>query len=310
MATQEVYYLIFGAVLLVIVFVVVLLLAIQRLRRRKAQLLNELKNSPRLNADRAYNRLAMARREAEILSKQGTDVARARELIAQSQSAFDLGQNERSYELAQSAHEALVSTRQGVSLPSAPAPDPMSPRASSRPAPTAGGAGTPPLASGSTATPPLPSTGVPRNRIESQFEMRMLDSDIASARTSHPNEPATLAALEFQRQAQTAFDQGQFTEAFRFALKGRRGLGGNVEAVPPGSGPKAAETAAGPLDPALAAERAASSSRCPNCGYPTTADDVFCRGCGTPRSPATCPRCGTPRTPSDTFCGRCGERFS
>lgn len=310
MATEQVYLLIFGAVVLTVVFVAVLLLAIQRLRRRKAQLLRDLKNSPRLNADRAYNRLAMARREADILANQGNDVRPARALIAQSQSAFDLGQTERSYELAQSAHESLVSARQGLALPSSPAPEPLSPRTSSRPLPAAS-AVAPGAPASEPSTPPVPpATGLPRNRVESQFEMRLLESDLASAQRNRPSEPATRAAIDFQKRAQASFAAGQYTEAFGFALKGRRGLGGNVEAVAPGPNPRAPEAATGPLDPRVAAERAASSSRCPNCGYPTTPDDVFCRGCGTPRAPAACPRCGTPRTPADTFCGRCGERFS
>jgi hypothetical protein len=311
MATEQVYLLIFGAVILVVVFVAVLLLAIQRLRRRKAQLLSDLKNSPRLNSDRAFNRLAMARREADILGAQGTDVARARELIAQSQSSFDMGQNERSYELAQSAHEALVTARQGRPLASsAPVSQPMTPRSGTR-TPAMEPTGPAPGSTVSSTEAPVPvATGLPRNRVESQFEMRLLDSDLGSAKARHPNEPATLAAIDFQAKAQTAFAAGQYTEAFRFALKGRRGLGGNVEAVAPGPGPRPSGVGPVALDPGGAADRAASGARCPNCGYPTTPDDVFCRGCGAPRAPATCPRCGTPRTPADTFCGRCGERFS
>lgn len=311
MATEQVYLLLFGAVVLVVVFVAVLLLAIRRLRRRKAQLLSDLKNSPRLNSDRAFNRLAMARREADILAQQGTEVSRARELIAQSQSAFDLGQNERSYELAQSAHEALVSARQGRPLLASAAPaEPMTPRSGTRTAPPPEGVSGA-LSSGSPlASRPPPSTGLPRNRLESQFEIRMLDAELEVARSSRPSEPATLVGIAFQAQAQAAFAAGQYTEAFRFALKGRRGLGGNIEGVAPGPGSRSPDAVSGPLDPSRTAETAASAVRCPNCGYPTTPDDVFCRGCGSPRSPASCPRCGTPRTPADTFCGRCGERFN
>ncbi len=303
MATQEVYILLFGAVVLIIVFVAVLLYAIQRLRRRKTQLLDELKNSPRLNADRAFNRLEMARREADILGRQGTDLTRARELIAQSQSALDLRQFERSYELAQSAHESLVTSRFGprtaVPLPSQ---ELLIPRTTTRP---------PPGAASSSSLPPPAQTGLPRNRMESQFEMRLLASDLEPAKQTRPSDPATLAGIDLQEKARKAFVAEQYTEALRFALKGRRGLGGNVESVAPGPGPRPT-TDGGVIraDPAQAAENAASGSRCPDCGYPTTPDDVFCRGCGAPRGPGSCPRCRTPRTPADTFCGRCGERFS
>ncbi|MGI0129840.1 MAG: zinc ribbon domain-containing protein [Thermoplasmata archaeon] len=309
MATEQVYLLVFGAVALIVVVVAVLLLAIQRLRRRKAQLLSDLQSSARLDPDRSFNRLAMARREAEIVGAQGTDVTHARELIARSQSAFDLSQFDRSYELAQSAHETLVSARLGRS-PTAPssAPEPMTPRSGPQ-IPSRDTAL--PLAPASASGAPLPAGGgLPRNRVESQFEMRMLDSDLERAQLVHPAEPATRAAVDFQSKAQAAFAAEQYTEAFRYALKGRRGLGGNVERVALGPAARAGEPLDGTLDPNSSAERAASAARCPHCGYPTTSDDVFCRGCGTPRAPAACPRCGTARTPADTFCGRCGERFS
>jgi cell division septation protein DedD len=311
-ATQEVYYVLFGAIVLVIIFVAFLLLALQRLKRRKTQLLSDLKNSPRLNSDRAFNRLAMARREAEIVARQGIDVTRARELIAQSQSALDLRQFERSYELAQSAHESLVAARQGRPLSSATAParEPMASRSAPPPVTTAGPSpALPPSAAG--------GSGVPANRVQSSFEMHLLDSELAAARLNRPNDPATATAADFQAQAQSAFDSARYTDALRLALKGRRGLGGNVESVPPGPGthlsispPGAGDAMGAALDPGASAERAASAARCPDCGYPITPDDLFCRGCGTTRAPPTCSRCGTPRTPADTFCGRCGERFS
>jgi Double zinc ribbon len=303
--SEGVYVVLFVAVVLVILFVALLLLAIQRLRRRKTQLLDDLKSSPRLNSDRAFNRLEMARREAAVLSRQGVEISRARELIAQSQAALDLRQFERAYERAQSAHEALVAARQGRPLAAAtPTREPMSPRSGSMG----------PDGSSATALPSTPApTGLPKNRAESQFEMRLLDSDVESAKQSKPSDPATLAATDFQGKAQAAFDSGEYTEALRLALKGRRGLGGKVETVAPGPSSRplgGASSPNDPQDPGATAERAASATRCSSCGYPTTPDDVFCRGCGSPRAPAACPRCGTPRTPADTFCGRCGERFS
>ncbi len=310
MATEQVYVLLFGAVVLVIVFVGVLLFALQRLRRRKAQLLSELNRSPRLDADRAFNRLEMARREADIVARQGTDVSPARDLVAQAQAALDLRQFDRAYELAQSAHESLVAARQGR-LPSAPVPssEPMSPRSTPRTA-TSVGVFSPPSARSAAPLVTAPTPAPARNRMESQFEMRLLDADLETAKQARPSEPATIAGLEFQSKARTAFTAGEYTDAFRYALKGRRGLGGKVETVAPGPGTRISDVTGESADPAQAAETAASAARCSSCGYPTTPEDVFCRGCGAPRVPSSCPRCGTPRTPNDTFCGRCGERFS
>ena len=137
--------------------------------------------------------------------------------------------------------------------------------------------------------------------------MRLLDLDLATAKKNRPSDPGTLAGVDFQSKAQTAYDAGQYTEAFRFALKGRRGLGGNVETVAPGPATRGLTSPVGPLDPAQAAESAASAARCPSCGYPTTPEDVFCRGCGAPRTSSACPRCGTS---TSTVCTRCRVRES
>ena len=317
---NELYVLLFVAVLLAIVVAGVLLFVIQRLKRRRAQLLADLNTPSRLLPDRAFNRLEMARREIAILARQGTDVARARELVAQSQSAFDLRQFSRSYELAQSAHEALVHARQGVPLPSAAGTTPV--------AGNGGASGPdPPGESGEAAArdpsrtapsvalsgePPAPAPRIPHNRMESQFQLRLLDSDLERARADRPSAAATTTATGLRAQAQGAFDREEYTDALRLALKGRRELGGDLGTV--AVSPSAPTTRGGgngaALDPASAAEEAASASRCPQCGYPSQADDAFCRGCGLPRQSLVCPGCGASRGPSDTFCGRCGQRFS
>ncbi len=305
--SEEIYEITVAVIALGLVAVGLGLWTLQRLRRRKEQILRELKHSPRLDADRAFNRIAMARREADIVARQGKDVGRAREQIADAQSALDRHDSARAYELANKAHDSLVDSFRaptvGAPLLSAD-PVPSLARSASpvsaRPAPT--GTASP--------SPPAPVAPVPRNRMEAQFELRLLDAEVDEAKGRRPNEPATIAAIDLQTKAHVSFDQGQFADAFRYALKGRRGLGGKVEAIAPSPGTAPGNGGVAPVDPALAAEDAASAARCPSCGYPVTAADQFCRGCGVPRTPTACPKCGTPRAPSDTFCGSCGQRFS
>jgi hypothetical protein len=315
---NDLYLLLAVAVALGAIVVGVLLFTMRRLRQRRAQLLNELGAGAPFGEDRAFNRLEMARREVAILARQGTDVHQAREQIGLAETAFRARQYPQAYELAQSAHESLVRARRG---PVTAAPETTAPAASPRatPSPVAGtplpAAGTSP-AGRDGAGPTVVSRPAP-NRVESQFQLRLLDGELAEARASHPNAPATVAAVEFRSQAQVAFDSGNFTDALRIALKARRGLGGKVESLPLSPGAPVAGTGNGSdspnvdgADPTASAERAAGSSRCPQCGYPVATDDVYCRGCGTPRVPIACPRCGAARSASDTFCGRCGERFS
>ncbi len=322
---SDIYIVLALAVVLSAIVIGVLLLLIRRLRQRRSQLLQELGGGSLFGPDRAYNRIQMARREVDILARQGTDVARARELVDQADAAYRARQYPRAYDLAQSAHESLVRVRSGVTpltstsrsdapdSGSAPFAGPSLARATAPgPTPMAAPGGMPP-GDGVPGTGALAPPRIAPHRAESQFEIRLLDSELETARAANPTAPATLAAVDFRSQAQTAFDAGNYTEALRLALKGRRGLGSRVEtlALTPAAGTATSgDLAGGPLDAASTAERAASSSRCPHCGYPTTPDDAFCRGCGSSRAPTTCPRCEAPRAPADSFCGRCGERFS
>ena len=293
--------------------VALLLFLVKRLRDRRDQLLHELHDRPELVQDRAFNRIAMARREAEILGRQGRDVGRARELIATAQAAFDTRSYNRAYESAQFAHESLVHSRSPPPGPARPGPSaaplPSSPVSAG---PLPGGSG--PWATGSAAAP---GGALPRNRAEAQFQLRLLDQELDPARNGRSAAPEMAEAVAGRDRAKAAFDRGDFTEAFRSALRARRALGGTVEGLPPsptfrspaGSGADASAPSAAP-DAAESAMRVAGAGRCPECGFPLLPDDRFCRGCGSQRSPMACPKCGAGRTPADTFCGRCGERFS
>ena len=297
-------------VVLAIIVVGLLLWMLQRLRARRTKILSELKDQPQLNQDRAFNRLAMARREAVILAGQGVDVHRAQELIAESQGAFDLRQYDRAYQVAQSAHEALVNARQqGPLAPSAPLP-------SKGIAPAAGPLTmeTGPASVPSTAAPVPAAAAIPKNRAESQFQIRLLGDELGGLPTRRAQDHAGVEAAALLNQASAAFDRGEFTEAFRLALRGRRTLGSTVESLPAtgsAAGVAGATPNGGPAppDPTQAAEATASAERCPDCGYPTLAGDAFCRGCGRPRTPLTCPSCGAPRGGDEPFCGQCGARF-
>lgn len=294
-----------------------LLYLLRRLRDRRAKLLGELENRPQLNQDRAFNRLAMARREATILAGQGVDIHRAQELIAEAQGAFDTHQYDHAYRAAQSAHEALVNARQqgsrvvGATPPTSGTATPLP----SGPPPSA--ASTVVLPSGPTASAastPLPPSGpgLPKNRAESQFQIRLLEEELEALPSRRAKDHAATDAAEFRRQATSAFEKGDYTDAFRLALKGRRALGGSIESLPASNPPTSSEPReAGPAgtDAASTAESVADAQRCPDCGYPALSGDAFCRGCGRPRAPLTCPACGAPRGADESFCGRCGSRF-
>lgn len=291
----------------VVVVAIVMVATFHLLRNYRMRRLREVRgggNEPRTAGDRAYNRLALARREADLLAAQGGDVERARQLIDLANRSLDARAFDRAYELAQAAHETLVrerrETAQATSPPSTPTPPtlPGSAAQSGRPASPAG------------ATPAAPA--VPKNRAEAQFQLHLFEQDLATAAKGPGDRAVADGARELYVQAHAAFSRGDFQEAFRLALRGRRQIGARVESLgpsaPPPAGSKATVASSAP-DAAETAEAAATGERCPTCGHPAVKGDAFCRGCGAPRVPTTCPRCGSPRTPADAFCGRCGERY-
>ncbi len=302
--------------ILTVVLIGVAFYVLRRLRARRQHLHGDSPPTPEVASDRAFNRLAMARTEVDVLERQGVDVGRARDLVHLSEASFGRREFDRAYELAQSAHESLVVARRGAKSgaprPSAPVPtaplllDPKSAVA--------------PPATGTRADPPISPepamSKVPKNRVESQFEMRLLDGDLEAANRDRPSQAGTQRAAKLRKDAQAAYDRADYTEAFRLALRGRREVGGKVEtldlgpplssAATPGSAAASPESA----NPMLEAERVAGSERCPQCGHPNLSSDAFCRGCGIPTAPAACPKCGEPRRKIDTFCGRCGQKFA
>ena len=257
----------------------------------------------------------MARTEADLLERQGVDVARARQLIGLAESSFGTRQFDRAFDLAQSAHNTLVAARKAPkTAPPAQPPAPAAPSPAPAPfRPTV----LLPAAGANAVDPPGPTVSkVPKNRAESHFELGLLERDLETAKRERPKQNGTRKGEATRAVAQAAYDRADYTEAFRLALKGRREVGGRVETLAPagsvrttGGSPEAPEAPLTSDTPAQVAETVASAERCPQCGHPTQSSDAFCRGCGTPRVPATCPKCGSARLATDTFCGVCGRRY-
>jgi hypothetical protein len=301
----EAYLVLAAGIVLIVVVVFASLHFLRGYRVRRLQELREQGSSPTMRSDRAYNRLVLARREAELFAAQGGDVAQARQLIDLSDRSLKAHSYDRAYELAQAAHETLVKARReplrarpDSSAP--PTPDPPTPGVPVGPAA--------PVASTPRSVAPAPP--VPKNRVEAQFELRLFERDLAQATKAGPAGTEVAEARQLYVQAHAAFSRADYPEAFRLSLKGRRRVGGHVESL--GLPTAAPATPGGPMaaDPTQAAEEVAAQGRCPACGHPNVPGDLFCRGCGAARTPATCPSCGTARKPADTFCGRCGARFA
>ena len=53
--------------------------------------------------------------------------------------------------------------------------------------------------------------------------------------------------------------------------------------------------------------RASVTGKCPKCGTPHAAEDVFCAKCGTSLRGVRCPSCGKRAALGDKFCSKCGN---
>ena len=59
-----------------------------------------------------------------------------------------------------------------------------------------------------------------------------------------------------------------------------------------------------------AAQQAAQSRTCPQCGWENPEGTKFCQGCGTQMSqPSFCPNCGQQNPSGTRFCGGCGTKL-
>jgi Double zinc ribbon len=312
MASIDNVYLLVIAVLLIALSFLGFLFALRRLRRRRATLAKELSDAPSLLPDRAYNAIAIARAEAGVLEREGFDVRRQIERLDEAQGLSDRRDFLAAVALARSVHDTMVQIRRTGITPGAgassggavvsgstgPARTPrgrVQPGAGFRPEllPTELG----PEPADDATDPDVPaSQRLPKNRVESQFELELLTEELGRAT---PADGATGEAAAFRGQGSAAFDRGDYTEALRLALRGRRRLGSKVESLasPPAS---VARRAGAP------GSGAAASARCAACGQELRPDDVFCRACGQSRPGGICPRCGAALEGVDQFCGRCG----
>ncbi|MCI4360622.1 MAG: zinc ribbon domain-containing protein, partial [Thermoplasmata archaeon] len=289
-----------------------------RLRRQRAQLANEPTPSREQLEDRAFNQIQIARAAAERLERSGVDLGGVPTLLDNAEKARARGDPDTATALARSAQESLVRLRTtpasrvpvtggdsgapGASaLPSAPSPD-----GAWMNAPTGAG----PVAAEFDPTPPEAPVGrLPKNKAESRFQLSLLDEEVRKAEATAPAAAATTESRHIHDDGRSAFDRGDYTEALRLGLRGRRRVGGRLETLAPSratqSEPGDDDVAPPPSSPPDRSGQGVPPT-CGSCGAPLKASDGFCRACGTPRHGARCAKCGESLSGTDKFCGVCG----
>ncbi len=314
-----------GAFVLVVVLVAASFLAYQFLRRRLAarhdQLTDELSKSAHRAEERAHNQLVLCEAELKTLQRDGVPIDGPAHRLTEARAAFARKDYYQAYQISKSVHDAFVSARAGGPVtPAAPgrtgAFDPFDGGVGSSFA--GAGPGSPwagPELAGSAGAgpgPEVPRPAAPKNRMEAHFQITLLREELGRSIRADPKGPGVDAANRSAAAAQSAFDQGDYTEALRLALRTRRALGGHVEALAPtvpeapGGSATVADAAPGRIGPSGPAAGAAPGATCRSCQKPLRPGDKFCRLCGATVGASACPRCGAPREGSDRFCGVCG----
>ncbi|HZY70230.1 MAG TPA: zinc ribbon domain-containing protein [Thermoplasmata archaeon] len=279
-------------------------LAMRRLRHRRATLRGELAISPDTLSDRAHNALSMARAEAKVLARDGYDVGRQVEQLDEAQGMVDRRDLVAAESVARSVHNKFVEMRRTPSgrMPGGTATASPRPLPLITVAPTGGGgfraaelaAVTEPAGDDDVPEMPAVTTRLPKNRVESQFQLELLDEELGRAAGA----PGAAEAVAMRDRARAASARADYTEALRLALKARRQVGGKVESLHVATPVVAwTDSLSAAVGPAL---------RCPSCDRPMLETDRFCRACGRPRGGVNCPRCSAPLEAADAFCGRCG----
>ncbi|MCI4331892.1 MAG: zinc ribbon domain-containing protein [Thermoplasmata archaeon] len=314
--------LVIGISVLSVLLIAFLLYTRQTMRRRSKQLRMELDERPSAKDDRAFNQIRISSAEADVLERTGVEVVHARELLADAQRAYDRHDWDTALRQARSAHESLVALRgrAPLRLPSVlevsrsraagmPATDayPAMLAAPARPGPSGPGSLGSAAGSGDASSP---GARLPKNRAESHFQMTLLAEEIARATAADGSDGRAKDAEQIRSEAQGAYSRGDYTEALRLSLRGRRRIGGRLETLPPTRSTQSESLARTPEPgtptPHGGPEPTGKPSTCSRCGKAVRASDQFCRGCGATLKSSLCPRCGQPLQPEDAFCAGCG----
>ncbi|HEV2449021.1 MAG TPA: zinc ribbon domain-containing protein [Thermoplasmata archaeon] len=258
------------------------------LRRRRRILESEVPLPPE---DRAFNQIRIARAASAHLADQGYAVEAVTESLDSAERRYARRDHAGALRLAQEA-QAKLRRIHADGAPAARTPalslsaeDPGVPDES---------VPVPPTPAESAA--PRPSK-VPKGMVEARFTLNLLEQELAGAESSRPGDPRLGEARNLRDEAQRAFADRRYPEAWSTALRARRRLGAPIEGV---GGPA---TSSGATDP----EASAAPGTCPRCGRALRGGEKFCRGCGASLVAHACPRCGVAVEASDEFCHACGS---
>jgi len=252
--------------------------------------------------DRAYNALNSTKAIANILRERGYDTSPAESLLARAEEEYNYGNYMAAYSLTMSARRILEKIKELE-------PDPAKVMAASVTSPTVerelqyltegeeeGKSEEGEEEEEYYSTSYLIRQKYPENYLQSKFAISVVAAKIEELEEGRVKEVARI----FFQKAQKAFDNEEYTDALKYAIKCRKIIDGEYSVDEALKSEEEGER--------VVVEEAPMGLKCPNCGVEVEEGDKFCWNCGA-RISLICPRCGFEARPEDKFCRNCGVRL-
>lgn len=247
--------------------------------------------------DEAFNAILTTRHVINVVQRSGRDTRAAQSLLEEAKYALQKNEHETAMELAEKARKELVhpSSSQGIAIGPAQDLERVAEEVLATPKNDEN------LYTGTKL--PVDQTG---SYLSAKFELNGAREDLGRAASKGRDVSAAQSLLT---EADSAFEQGNYTKVLSLAVRARKaiGVGGAVETIRLKPQPEEIEEEAPQeMEPAEAMAKA-----CGQCGDPIEQGDAFCGRCGARViSERTCDNCGAKARPSDKFCRKCGGQVA
>ena len=154
---------------------------------------------------------------------------------------------------------------------------------------------------------------MPDNFLQSKFEIKVVEEKILRKEEGEVKQ----AALLYLNKAKESFENKEYTDALRFAIKSNKILDtneipeGGISTIPsPKSEPQEPIQSPPTMDEEAEEEIVEEELHCPNCGAVVKPSDKYCWNCGAKLVFIyKCPNCGAEVSSEDNYCRNCGYKL-
>ncbi len=289
--------------ILAVIMMVVAYVMLAFMRKSKLKKLSE-EADPK---EDAYNQIQMLRGMVRMMKERNYNVGAVENMVAKAQKAYDMENYAECIEIVNNAKRMLTRIREET-----PVEDGLSPRVAEEMKIIRK------IEESSPKEAELPTPlhelekDLPENFLQSKFEIRVVEGKLVDYEEGELKQ----AALLYLSRAKKAFDNEDYTEALRLAVKSNRILEtGEIpeERMEPETHevPVKPEPQSAGVVPIVEEEESEEEElHCPSCGAVVRPEDKFCWNCGTRLVfKYYCPNCGAEVSSEDKFCRQCGHRL-